>query len=565
MKTNDLPDATRIATRLDTACLIKARKDMAQEGLGFIQVLERETGMDGATIVAELALRLRMASLGTDALERAEPLFSDWTFAEAMRHHCAVARLDGQMMIVLTDPFDDNAVSRIESRYGHPLERAVAHPADLEAWMARHEEGMRAMASLGQSEPAGMELDALEVEELSLAQISEDESPVVRIVNSTLYDALKAEASDIHLETRSDGLHVLYRIDGVLNPIAHIADRTLCQRAVSRIKVLAELDISETRVPQDGRFKASIKGRGIDFRVSVMPSMHGEDVVLRILDKQGLADAASRLSLERLGFDPTSVAQMRDCISEAYGMVLVTGPTGSGKTTTLYAALTEINRGRDKIVTIEDPIEYQLPGVLQIPVNEKKGLTFARGLRSILRHDPDKILVGEIRDAETAQIAVQSALTGHLVFTSVHANNTFDVFGRFSHMGVDAYSFVSALNVVIAQRLIRLNCPHCSRPARLSGSEPGIAGLVDIPAGALRAGIGCPHCRGSGFKGRRAVAEMLHMNDELRDLIQSRAPITAVKEAARRAGIRTLRDAAMELVKNGETTFEEVRRVTLAS
>jgi general secretion pathway protein E len=563
MNAHDLPLAN--LPQIDPAIIARARKQAAEEGIHIIHAIDREIGIGEAAVVTALAARLRMSYFDTGVLEQATADFSLWTFSEATRSRCAVVKLDDMLLVVLTDPFDDKCCTQVESRYQHPLERALAHPADLEAWLSRREESMRAMSaidSVAAGDPNGFSANT---EELSLAQISEDESPVVRIVNSTLYDGLKAEASDIHLETRPDGLHVLYRIDGVLNRIAHVADRALAQRAISRVKVLAELDISETRVPQDGRFKASIKGRGVDFRVSVMPSMHGEDIVLRILDKQNLTTASEGLSLTRLGFDEHSVEQIRRHITEAYGMVLVTGPTGSGKTTTLYAALSEINNGRDKIVTIEDPIEYQLPGVLQIPVNEKKGLGFARGLRSILRHDPDKILVGEIRDPETAQIAVQSALTGHLVFTSVHANNTFDVFGRFAHMGVDSYSFVSALNVVIAQRLIRTNCPQCVKPVKPEAAELRRAGITESITDAYAAGIGCAHCRGSGYRGRRAIAEILEMNDDMRDLIQTRAPIRTIKEAAQAAGIRTLREAALDMVKHGQTTIEEVRRVTLAS
>ena len=324
------------------------------------------------------------------------------------------------------------------------------------------------------------------------------------------------------------------------------------------------MDIAERRVPQDGRFRVSMQGRDVDVRVSIMPSIHGEDAVLRILDKQSLTDQLQGLSLSSLGFDASIAAALRHLAAEPYGMLLVTGPTGSGKTTTLYAAISEINHGKDKIITIEDPVEYQLPGVLQIPVNEKKGLSFARGLRSILRHDPDKIMVGEIRDAETAQIAVQSALTGHLVFTTVHANNVFDVISRFTHMGVDVYSFVSALNGVFAQRLLRINCPHCA--------------VVDVPDDTLladsrlsreavagyrfRAGQGCGHCRGSGYKGRKAIAEILQMTDALRELIVARAPIRQIKDAARANGTRFLRESALDLVRQGETTLSEVNRVT---
>ncbi len=361
------------------------------------------------------------------------------------------------------------------------------------------------------------------------------------------------------------GLTVKYRIDGVLSHVAQVPGTETAEQAVSRIKVMAELDIAERRVPQDGRFKVAMQGREVDVRVSIMPSVFGEDAVLRILDRQALSEELRGLTLEGLGYTGAPLARIRKLAAEPYGMLLVTGPTGSGKTTTLYAAISEINHGRDKIITIEDPVEYQLPGVLQIPVNEKKGLTFARGLRSILRHDPDKIMVGEIRDADTAQIAVQSALTGHLVFTTVHANNVFDVIGRFMHMGVDPYSFVSALNGIVAQRLLRVNCPHCAVPVVPSAELLELSGLTaehtrDFK---FRQGSGCGHCRGSGYKGRRAVAEILLLTDELRELIVARAPIGQIKEAAVRGGTHSLREAALALVKSGDTTLEEINRVTL--
>jgi general secretion pathway protein E len=384
-------------------------------------------------------------------------------------------------------------------------------------------------------------------------------------VRSTLRDALMIGASDIHMETVAAGLVIKFRIDGILSQIKIIQDARQAEQAISRVKVLAELDITERRVPQDGRFKALDRGRAVDFRVSIMPSIYGEDAVMRILDKQSLYESTQQqLSLDSLGFDEGDIRTLRRLSHEPYGMLLVTGPTGSGKTTTLYAAITEINNGQDKIVTIEDPVEYQLPGVLQIPVNEKKGLTFARGLRSILRHDPDKIMVGEIRDPETANIAVQSALTGHLVFTTVHANNVFDVIGRFMHMNVDLYGFVSALNAILAQRLVRLVCPHCAedvQPEEALLKESGLS-LAQTRSFRFRQGRGCRECRGSGYKGRKAIAELMILNDEIRELITGRAPVRQLKEAARASGTRFLRDAAFDAVKSGETTLQEINRVT---
>jgi general secretion pathway protein E len=347
-----------------------------------------------------------------------------------------------------------------------------------------------------------------------------------------------------------------------------IQDSAQAEQAIARVKVLAELDITERRVPQDGRFKALEHGRAVDFRVSIMPSIHGEDAVLRVLDKQSLYEQTQQqLSLDSLGFEADDVRRLRRLSREPYGMLLVTGPTGSGKTTTLYAAISEINNGQDKIVTIEDPVEYQLAGVLQIPVNEKKGLTFARGLRSILRHDPDKIMVGEIRDPETANIAVQSALTGHLVFTSVHANNVFDVIGRFMHMNVDLYGFVSALNAILAQRLVRMVCPHCAEPDKPSKEALVESGLaeVDVSQWKFVVGKGCRECRGAGYKGRMAIAELMILNDELRELITGRASVRKLREAAQRSGTRLLRDAAFDAVRKGQTTLQEINRVTFVS
>ena len=390
---------------------------------------------------------------------------------------------------------------------------------------------------------------------------------VVKLVHSTLYDALKSGVSDIHVESNLNGLVIKYRLDGTLTQVGAIDGRELAEQVLSRLKVMSELDIAERRVPQDGRFRVKALGREIDFRVSIMPSIHGEDAVVRVLDKQSLADQVSGLRLDVLGFDPAILSTFRRMARDPYGLLLVTGPTGSGKTTTLYAAISEINHGHDKIITIEDPVEYQLPGVLQIPVNDKKGLTFARGLRSILRHDPDRIMVGEIRDPETAQIAIQAALTGHLVLSTVHANNVFDVIGRFTHMDVDPYSFVSALTGVLAQRLVRVNCVHCSEPVTV-GEQALQEALIDpvrIEGRVLKAGRGCGKCRGTGFKGRKAVGELLMLDDALRELIVARAPVRQIKEAARRNGTRFLRDAAVDLFLDGFTTLEEVNRVTLVA
>jgi general secretion pathway protein E len=475
-----------------------------------------------------------------------QPAFDVLPYAEAQRRRCVALKNEhGVVSVVLGDPFDLDTQDWLEERLSVAFRYRVAHPEHIADYLAREEAKMRALDGIAASLQAGAVNDEAG-EDLSFEAISETDSHVVRLVASTLYDAIKAGASDVHLESTANGLTIKYRIDGVLTAAESVPGTDIAEQVISRIKVMSELDIAERRVPQDGRFKARHKfgpseaGRDIDFRVSVMPSVFGEDAVLRILDRRALSDQLKGLTLDSLGFDEETIERMRRLSVEPYGMLLVTGPTGSGKTTSLYAVISEVNQGLDKIITIEDPVEYQLPGVLQIPVNEQKGLTFARGLRSILRHDPDRIMVGEIRDPETAEIAIQSALTGHLVYTTVHANNTFDVLGRFMHMGVDPYNLVSALNAVLAQRLVRIYCRRC----RSSG---------------------CNECRGTGYRGRKAIGELLVLNDDLRELIIARAPVKKLKEAARAAGTLSLREAAMRLVDNGETSLEEINRVTFVA
>jgi len=483
--------------------------------------------------------------------------------AEAAQRGCVIVKRGDEHLAVLGDPFDLALRGWLELRTPQSLSWHLAAPEEIRAYVAKREQDLRAM-DVAALAGGGEKLAEADVENLSLATISADSSPVVKLVHSTVYDALKAGASDIHLETRPNGLAVRYRVDGVLVHVVTLGGADLCEQVISRVKVMSELDIAERRVPQDGRFRLALKGRPIDFRVSVMPSVHGEDAVLRILDKQALTDELQGLRLDGLGFEGDMIRRLRRLSELPYGMLLVTGPTGSGKTTTLYAAISETNTGRDKIVTIEDPVEYQLPGVLQIPVNEKKGLTFARGLRSILRHDPDKIMVGEIRDPETAQIAIQSALTGHLVFTTVHANNVFDVLGRFSHMQVDTYALVSALNGILAQRLVRIVCEQCAEPTRPPPEALGESGLheEDVAEWRFRSGRGCAHCRGTGYRGRRAIGELLVLSDELREAIVARVPARRLKELALANGSKLLRSAALELVQQGATTLLEANRVT---
>jgi general secretion pathway protein E len=545
--------------------LAEARKEASLRGVPVVNFLEETYGLEPDQLIAELGRLLRMPVLTMERLRAFAPAFEVLPFNEAVAEECVLFRNGEAYILAVANPFSPNLRAWAEDRIDAPAAWHLVHPADLVAFFAQQEQTMRAMdtllpAAASRAKQAGEE-------DLSLKTINEGTSPVVRLVHSTLYDAHKSQASDIHLEMVTGALSIKYRIDGVLTSIGVVQGADLAEQVVSRIKVMSDLDIAERRVPQDGRFKISIQGREIDFRVSIMPSIFGEDAVLRILDRQALADHLEGLTLDHLGFEPATMASLRRLSAEPYGMLLVTGPTGSGKTTTLYAAISEVNTGYDKIITIEDPIEYQLPGVLQIPVNEKKGLTFVRGLRSILRHDPDKIMVGEIRDPETAQIAIQAALTGHLVFTTVHANNVFDVIGRFSHMGVDPYSFVSALNGIAAQRLVRLLCAHCAADERPDEQLIAASGITPERAEAFRfrAGKGCGQCRGSGYRGRSAIAEMLILNDEIRELIVAREPIRRIKEAATRNGTRFLRDAALEMVESGQTSLQEANRVTIVA
>ena len=562
-------NATSSITSLDAALLARARAQSRQSRRSLVEELQGLSGLEPREIVRLLAEPFGLATMETPEMFGQQPAFDLLPLAQALARHCVLLRDDTKRLTgVIADPFDLDLQTWLQAQAGAtaaaPLHVRLALQSDIQAYLGKHEESARAVDTLvGDSGDARRDGKSATV--LSFASVSEAASPAVKLVNSTLYDALKAGASDIHLESTAGGLAVKYRVDGVLDHAASVGGIELAEHIISRLKVLAELDIAERRVPQDGSFRVESAGREIDLRVSIMPSIHGEDAVIRILDKRAMIEAYGSLTLEALGFDAPSLATLRMLAQEAYGMLLVTGPTGSGKTTTLYAALTEIHNGREKIITIEDPVEYQLPGILQIPVNEKKGLSFAKGLRSILRHDPDKIMVGEIRDRETAEIAVQSALTGHLVLTTVHANNVFDVFGRFTHMGIDPYAFVSALNGIWAQRLIRMNCPRCAVQYTPDDAELASAHLAraDTHDYQFMRGLGCGDCRGTGYKGRRSIAEILTLNDEIRELIVDKQPIRRIKAAAAANGTRSLRLAALDLVKRGATTIEEIRRVTL--
>ena len=504
------------------------------------------------------------ASVLATLLPAGEPwhlAFERWSPADAQRWRALLAvSASGRLAMLADRPIEAALLQRVEARERRSVRWTECTPAVVDELLGAGEQHYRALADIAHD---AVDDDLAQADELSALRLSEESSPVVRLLDSLLYDALQDGASDIHLESTARGLRIRMRIDGTMEDTRRIDGVAVAEQMVSRLKVMAELDIGERRLPQDGRFKLRMRGREIDFRLSIMPSVFGEDAVVRVLDRAQV-ERDGQLTLDALGFDTTLREAIRGLMRQPYGMLLVTGPTGSGKTTTLYAAIGEINDGRDKIVTIEDPVEYQLPGVVQIPVNEKQGLGFARGLRSVLRHDPDRIMVGEIRDPETAQIAIQAALTGHLVFSTVHANGAFDVLGRFMHMGLDLYNVVSALNGVVAQRLVRTNCPHCVHPFIATDEALARVGIARSDASSLAKGHGCERCRGTGYKGRRAIAELLRLDDTLRDLIIARAPIGRLKHAAREAGMRPLRAAVIAAVVDGATTLEELDRVTLA-
>jgi len=474
---------------------------------------------------------------------------------------------ENQLIVAVADPSHVLLSDELPLLLGKKLILRVATPTQISDLLKRTEQSQRVLEQATEAFTLQVVQDEDESEEALFAERLTEEggvSPIVRLVDTVIFTALERRASDIHIEARDLEVIVKYRIDGILVNAMPPISKEWHSTILSRIKVMSELDIAERRVPQDGRFRVRYKGRFVDFRVSIMPSIHGEDAVLRVLDKETLSEKFHNLSLEVVGFSDEELRKFRRYIREPYGMVLVTGPTGSGKTTTLYAAVNEIKTDEDKIITIEDPVEYQVRGITQIPVNEKKGLTFARGLRSILRHDPDKIMVGEIRDEETAQIAIQSALTGHLVFTTVHANNVTDVIGRFINMGVEPYNFVSALNCIMAQRLVRVVCESCKKlvhyPAevlRASGLDPDVWGPVSFAEGA-----GCLECSGTGYHGRSAITELLDLSDRIREMIISRRPTSEIKRAAREEGMTFLRDSGLEKVRAGVTTLKEINKVT---
>jgi general secretion pathway protein E len=560
----------------DTTALVElSLKRPAAERVGW---LAGALGESAPMALQALASHVLMRPMDGSDLVQLEPDFGMASFAECQRRGCVIARwrkpraseIDGETLVfICQDPIDLDTQQwfepLLERQSPERLLRVLVRHEDFSGLMAGAESTLRAMDTIRGDHGTATAQDGGNLLQLSMASIESTANATVRLVDSTLYDALKSGASDIHFEVQQKALQIKYRLDGVLQAIKRIESLDTAHQVISRVKVLADLDIAEQRIPQDGRFRVVLDKREIDFRVSIMPNMQGEDAVLRVLDRKHLTGQFESLTLDTLSFEDDVKAFIRRVSHLPYGLLLVTGPTGSGKTTTLYAAISEINTGLDKIITIEDPIEYQLAGVLQIPVNEKKGLTFAKGLRSILRHDPDKIMVGEIRDSETAQISVQAALTGHQVFTTVHANNVFDVIGRFSNMGVDSYSLVAALTGIMAQRLVRTVCPRCTRPSDVETSEIA-RGLDSFDAAQkqtvqINKAVGCESCRGTGYKGRMAIAETLPIDDEMRDLLVQHAPISAVKKLAQEKGFRSLRYSAVSLALRGFTTVDEINRV----
>lgn len=525
------------------------------------QIAERESA-------ERLADRYRLGFVDLEKTPIDYALIQSLPIDLMLRHKFVpMRRENGHMVIAMADPSDLLLLDELKAQLKAHLKVEVATSAAIENVLRKGDASQRVLQEATEGFRAALVKETEQGEEvLDLDRLSGDSemSPIIKLVDTIVFTSLEKRASDIHMETRDSDMVVRYRIDGALYDAGDPIDIKYHQTIISRIKVMSELDIAERRVPQDGRFRMRIKGRKVDFRVSIIPSVHGEDAVIRILDKEQINESFSDLRLEVVGFDPKLLSNFRRFILEPYGMVLVTGPTGSGKTTTLYAALNEIRNDEDKIITIEDPVEYQLRGVTQIQVNEKKGLTFARGLRSVLRHDPDKIMVGEIRDLETAQIAINSALTGHLVFTTVHANNVIDVIGRFINMGVEPYNFVSALNCVLAQRLVRLLCQQCKALYQPTDDELREAGLNPerYRQRSFYRSVGCEACNQTGYRGRTAIHELLEVSDNIRELIIARKPGSEVRRAAREEGLGSMRESALRLVFEGQTTLHEINRVT---
>lgn len=533
-------------------------------GSSPVAALLTQTSLAEEVVLEAIAQQCECRFFYQPHLERLTPAFDVLPLQECLtRELLPLYDENGALLIVVADPYKPLQQDWLETQLAsHVFELALASRQSIQAFMASWGETHRLAQDISGT---GLETAMLPVLTITVASLKE-EHPAVRGLNAILLDAMSSQASDVHLENTSGGLLIRLRLDGVLVTTNTFTGRELADQIVSRVKVLSELDISERRIPQDGRFRSIINERDVDIRVSIMPGLFGEDAVLRVLDRKHLTGEDAGLTLERLGFDEQARLMLRKIARQPYGMLLITGPTGSGKTTTLYSLLGEVRTGEEKIITIEDPVEYQLEGMLQIPVNEAKGLTFARGLRSILRHDPDTIMVGEIRDPETAAISVQAALTGHTVFTSVHANSILDVIQRFRHMGVDAYALTSALNGIVAQRLLRRICEHCAQPWQPDSAFLKQAGLSPELAhtSGYRLASGCGQCRGTGYRGRMAIGEFMVLDDGIRELIVSQAPISTLKATVRQRGTRFLRETALECAQQGFTTLQEVARVTFA-
>tara|TARA_B100000809_G_scaffold260782_1_gene308359 strand:+ start:3169 stop:4857 length:1689 start_codon:yes stop_codon:yes gene_type:complete len=555
-------DRTNADTKLDVDLESVDAIDPLQ-GMSGVSSRDKRIEIERARALAQ---RYRLDYVDMEQFQVDQDLFRSIPAELMLRYGFVPHRKDGEtLVIVVSDPTDLPMIDELSLLLGSPLAVTVGTPTAIEEMLTKSESSQRVLDEATESFQLQLLRDDEDGEEsLTVERLTSDISPVIKLVDSMIYTAIQRRASDIHIETQADAVYVKYRIDGVLQAAMRPIDKQFHSSVLSRVKVMAELDIAEKRVPQDGRFKLRMSGKTIDFRVSIMPSVNGEDAVIRILDKESISEKFQELSLDILGFPDEELNRFRRYISEPYGMVLVTGPTGSGKTTTLYCALSEIKSSEDKIITIEDPVEYQLHGITQIPINERKGLTFARGLRSILRHDPDKIMVGEIRDPETAQIAIQSALTGHLVFTTVHANNVVDVLGRFLNMGVEAYQFVAALNCVLAQRLVRTVCEDCKHPVTISNEvlQESAINPERINDRTIYEGAGCMECGGTGYKGRTAICELLDLTDDIREMILDKRPTSEIKNVARLAGMRFLRESAVQQVLCGRTTLREINKVT---
>jgi len=533
------------------------------------ETIKLKTPSEEAEQAQAMARRYRCDFVDLHATKIDHELFRTVPVDLMFRYHFVPLQAhNGTLEVALSDPRQIVLIDELSVLLAKKLKIKVATYTQISDLLKKTEQSQRVLEEVTE----GFTLDVVGDEEntdenLSIDRLASDEgniAPVIKLVDTTIFNALERRASDVHIETRDQEVAIKYRIDGVLQYAMSPIAKEWYSAVISRIKVMSELDIAERRVPQDGRFRVRYKGRLIDFRVSIMPTIYGEDAVLRVLDKESMSEKFARLTLDVVGFADHDLAKFRRFIKEPYGMVLVTGPTGSGKTTTLYAALSEIKNDEDKIITIEDPVEYQIKGITQIPVNEKKGLTFARGLRSILRHDPDKILVGEIRDQETAQIAINAALTGHLVFTTVHANNVLDVLGRFLNMGVEPYNFVSSLNCILAQRLVRIICPHCRERVTYEDEylrESGLD-LDEWRTFPFTEGRGCMECSGTGFRGRTAIHELLDLTENIREMILERKPSSEIKRAAKADGMSFLRASALHRVREGITTLREANKVT---